>query len=73
MYKEKKFNFEIPYMIQKDIDELISYLNSGGDLPDCYIDNLRSDINSFDIDLTPEQQEELRDYYCRGGIYESDN
>ena len=73
MYKAKKVDFEIPYMIQRDIDEMLKYLNDGGQFPDCHEDNLRSDINSFDIDLTPEQQEELRDYYCRGGIYGSNN
>lgn len=73
MYIKKEFNFEIPYIIQRDIDEYLEYLNNGGELDDCYIDNLKSDINSFDIDLTTEQQEQLRDYYCRGGVYESNN
>ena len=73
MFKAKEFNFEIPEMIQKDIDGLITYLNNGGEFPDGHIENLRSDINSFDIDLTPEEQEELKNYYCRGGIYEQDN
>lgn len=71
MYKEKQFSFEIPYIIQKDIEGLLEYLNNGGEFPDCHIDNLRSDINSYDLDLTREQQEELKDYYCRGGIYGS--
>ena len=71
MYKAKEFDFEIPYMIQRDIDGLLDYLNGGGEFPDCHIENLRSDINSFDIDLTREQQEALKDYYCRGGIYGS--
>ena len=69
MYKEKHFDFEIPYMIQKDIEDMLEYLNNGGKLPDCHIENLRSDINSFDYDLTHEQQEALKDYYCRGGIF----
>ena len=73
MYYAKEFDFDIPYLIQKDIDELLEYLNNGGEFPDCHMDNLRSDINSYDIDLTREQQEALKDYYCRGGIYVTKN
>ena len=44
MFKAKEFNFEIPEMIQKDIDGLITYLNNGGEFPDGHIENLRSDM-----------------------------
>ena len=62
-----KTDFPIPEPIEEDINELIEYLNSGGQLPDCLIENLRSDINSFDLDLSYDPQEILRDYYVRGG------
>ena len=68
-YKELNVDFEIPWRIQQDIEQMMDYLNNGGEYPDVYIDNLKSDINSYDIDLTPDQQEVLRNYYCRGGLY----
>lgn len=66
-YVIKDFGFELPDLIKRDIEDMLDYINNGGQYPDCHIENLRSDINSFDIDLTEEQQQILRDYYCRGG------
>lgn len=70
-YKALDVDFEIPYCIQEDIINLLKYLNSGEDprSADCYISNLKSDINSYDLDLSLEQQDILRNYYCRGGIF----
>ena len=69
MYKQLKVDFEIPECIQKDIEQMLEYMNAGGKFPDISISNLRSDIYSFDLDLEPVQQEILRNYYCRGGIF----
>lgn len=67
-YKQLEVDFPIPEMIQADIEELVNGANNGDSLLDCYQENLRSDINSFAEDLTCEQQEILKDYYCRGGM-----
>ena len=69
MYKELEVDFPIPYTIQKDIEEMLEYLNSGGEFPDVYMDNLRADLNAYKIDFEDYQVEMLKDYYCRGGIY----
>jgi len=75
MYRELKVSFRIPELIQQDIDELLDYLNAGNDprLADCLISNLKADLNGGSglDDLTYEQDQELRNYYLRGGIFEN--
>jgi len=62
-------DFEIPNMLEEDIQEFVNALNAGTTLADCYEQTIRTDLNCCDEDLTPEQDAILRDYYVRGGIY----
>ncbi|MDE5557368.1 MAG: hypothetical protein K2J32_06690 [Ruminococcus sp.] len=71
--KEKKFDFEIPAIVQSSIERLIKGQNENDMLIDCYMAELACDINSaLHVDFTDEQAEELRNYYIRGGMYEND-
>ncbi|MCM1543595.1 MAG: hypothetical protein NC121_20415 [Blautia sp.] len=71
MYRPLEIDFEIPEILQSDIDEFIWHLNNeNGNLRDCYEAEIRNILNCCDEDLTEEQIQVMRDYYCRGGIYE---
>jgi hypothetical protein len=69
VFKKLDIDFELPLLIEEDIQEMLDYLNDGGLLPDVYIDNLKSDLNSYKIDFSEDQLKKLKDYYCRGGIF----
>lgn len=69
MYKRLEIDFELPETIEDDIEEMLEYMNNGGQFPDVYMDNLRSDLNCYKIDFEDYQVEMLKDYYCRGGIF----
>ena len=63
-------DFDIPEILQDDIDAFIKDLNErNGQLADCYEQEIRSVLNGCDECLTKEQIEMLRWYYCKGGIY----
>lgn len=69
-YSELKVDFNIPEFLQDDIQEFVTYLNENpnGTLADCYESEIRSDINWCN-QLTKEQEEILRNYYVKGGIF----
>ena len=75
MYKALEIDFPIPDVLQEDIDAFLDDLNNkGGRFADCYESEIRSILNSCKdsfSELTPEQDEVLRNYYVRGGIYDS--
>ena len=75
MYRELHIDFPIPEILQRDIDEFLQNLNEeGGNLRDCYEAEIRNILNSCvdcDGELTEEQIELLRNYYCKGAIYKS--
>lgn len=72
-YKKLPIKFKIPAPLEEDINEFVDALNNGTTLADCYEQNIRSDLNGYDLILTEEQDALLRDYYVKGGIYrESD-
>ena len=71
MYKALTIDFNIPNILEEDIDEFVTALNNGVELVDCYEQNIRTDLNGCDLILTPEQDRILRDYYVRGGIYKN--
>ncbi len=71
--EKKEFSFPISAYLNDSIDALINACNTNDTCADCYMDELYNDINnSLHVDLTDDQAEELRDYYLRGGMYESD-
>ena len=73
MYKKLNIDFEIPELLSDGIDGMIHDLNENeGRLADCYQEDIRNTLNGCDTCLDDEQIELLRNYYCRGGIYESD-
>ena len=70
-YEPLKINFDIPEILQRNIEEFIQNLNErNGNLADCYEEEIRSLLNYCDADLNENQIELLRAYYCKGGIYE---
>lgn len=74
MYKKLDIDFEIPYLLKNSIDEFLIDLNEqGGRLADCFEEDIRSTLNGCDLCMTPEQVQLLRGYYCRGGIYISND
>lgn len=74
MYKKLEINFPIPQILEKDIEDFLFNLNNkNGNLADCYEEEIRNVLNGCEFDLTDEQITQLRNYYCKGGIYESDN
>lgn len=74
MYKKLKIDFEIPYLLAHSIDEFLVDLNEhGGRLADCYEQDIRSTLNGCDLCMTPAQVQLLREYYCKGGIYDSND
>ena len=71
-YKALETDFEIPELLQEDIDNFIQNLNEkGGTLADCYVEEIRSVLNGCDETLEEGQIALLREYYVRGGIYEA--
>jgi|GEM_PF-1660294 len=70
-YRKLVVDFEVPECIEADIEQMLNYLNNGGNpnFIDIYIDNMKSDINSFEEDLEYEDAWMLRNYYCLGGIF----
>ena len=70
--KIKKLEIEnLPYILDKDIDELINVINSGQKLYDCEMGEVLGDINQCEscklIDSITAQL--LRDYYINGGMF----
>ncbi len=71
MYKPLTINFKIPEILERYIDDFISYMNNSNGLSaDCYEMEIRNILNGCDATLTEEEIGLLRNYYCRGGIYE---
>jgi len=71
--KKKKFPFPISKPLDKAIDALITSINTDDILADCYMAELYNEINnSLHVDLTDEQAEQVRNYYIRGGMYDTD-
>ena len=69
-YTKLEINFEIPELLQDSINDFIVNLNEhNGNLADCYVADIRNTLNGCEECLTPEQIDMLRQYYCRGGIY----
>ena len=73
MYKKLDIDFEIPQLLEDEINEMVDYLNNGGRFPDCNEEDIRNTLNGCDLCLEPEQIALLRQYYCRGGIYKSND
>ena len=74
MYQKLEIDFEIPYLLENSINEFLVDLNEhGGRLADCFEEDIRSTLNGCDLCMTPEQVQLLRGYYCRGGIYDSND
>lgn len=72
MYRPLEINFQIPQILADYINEFLLDLNTkNGHLADCYEQEIRNILNGCELDLTDEQILLLRNYYCRGGIYES--
>ena len=70
-YKALEIDFEIPEILQDNIELFVKDLNErNGRLADCYEAEIRSLLNGCDGDLSEEQILLLREYYCRGGIYD---
>lgn len=71
-YKTLEIGFEIPELLQEDIDNFLRNLNEkGGTLADCYVEEIRNVLNGCDETLEEGQIALLRDYYVKGGIYEA--
>lgn len=61
----------MPDDLNEQIDEFLYNLNNeGGNLADCYEQEIRTTLNCCEDDLAEEQILLLRNYYCRGGIYD---
>ena len=77
MYQPLNLSFQVPEILQRNIDEFLYNLNKeNGNLRDCYEAEIRNILNSCtgcENELTEEQIELLRNYYCRGGIYASNH
>lgn len=77
MYQPLNISFQVPEILQQNIDEFLYNLNQeNGSLRDCYEAEIRNILNSCvdcEGELTEDQIEHLRNYYCRGGVYESDH
>ena len=71
-YHALDIDFEIPEILEQEIADFLRNLNEqGGNLADCYEEEIRNILNEcseFEL-LTDSQISLLRDYYCRGGIY----
>ena len=71
--KKKRFDFEVPELIDHSIDLLINGINNNDLMADCYADDLYNNINNcLHLDINNDQANELRDYYLRGGMYKDD-
>lgn len=74
MYKALTIDFWIPEILSEDIEGFLKDLNERqGILADCWQEEIRNILNCYEEDFSEEQVEILRNYYCKGGIYESDN
>ena len=76
IYKPIGIDFGIPENLQETINLLLDELNEHtGRFADCYSEEIRSILNccSIDEELSEKQIEVLRHYYCRGGIYATNN
>lgn len=72
LYKKLEINFPIPELLETSIEEFLIDLNEkGGKMADCYEQDIRSTLNGCDLCMTEEQIDLLRQYYCKGGIYEN--
>lgn len=70
-YKKLGIDFEIPELLERTINEFVIDLNENrGRLADCYEEEIRSLLNCYDLCLTEDQIQLLRDYYQWGGIYD---
>lgn len=70
MYKKLDIDFEIPQLLEDGINDFVNNLNNqNGSLVDCYQEDIRNTLNGCDLCLTSEQIELLRQYYCKGGIF----
>ena len=71
--KPIEIDYPLPWIISRDIDEMLEYMNSTAEERqyslDLYQSNLIADLNAYD-NLPREIVLQLKDYYCRGGIYE---
>ena len=66
MFQKLKVDFEIPELIQRDIDGLEKEINEGGNCIDCWQDEIRGSCHMCQgYNITYEQAEILIDYYCR--------
>lgn len=71
-YKKLEIDFPIPELLETGIEEFLIDLNEkGGKMADCYEQDIRSTLNGCDLCMTEEQIDLLRQYYCKGGIYEN--
>ena len=71
-YKKLEIDFPIPELLETGIEEFLIDLNEkGGKMADCYEQDIRSTLNGCDLCMTEEQIALLRQYYCKGGIYEN--
>lgn len=69
--KKLGIDFEIPELLERTINEFVIDLNENrGRLADCYEEEIRSLLNAYDLCLTEDQIQLLRDYYQWGGIYD---
>ena len=70
-YELLKVDFEIPNLIQNDINRFLDALNNGNtSCEDCYRTEIDCDLKMFYDEMKRENIETLRDYYVRGGMYE---
>lgn len=59
-------SYEIPHMLQRDIDALEEGVNNNVSYIDCLQDEIRGSAHGCtDAGITEEQAEEIIDYYCR--------
>lgn len=73
MYSALKIDFEIPYILEKTINDYINDLNfHNGSMEDCYRYEIRSLLNGCDLCLTDRQIQLLRNYYQFGGIHDTE-
>lgn len=69
-YRKLNTPFNVPEDIDKAIDDLLRALNTDDFSADCYMSELNSLLNGCDMDMDEEDVSVLRQYYCRGGIYD---
>lgn len=65
-FEQLKTDFEVPELLQSDIDALQEGVENDVLYVDCLQDEVRSSAHGCtDAGLTEEQAEEIIDYYCR--------